>query len=237
MRRILVGSILLILVVHGSRVVDAQTPSGGAVDPPVIVAQGESILMLPADRAFVQIGAQGRAAKPVDAQRLAAAAMTSVQAALRTIGVAADMMKSTSYSLEPEYENNGARALKGYIARNVIEVRVDDLARLPAVLDSAGSSGAASVSGLRFDLKNRGAAELDALHRAVRDANERAQAIAEGAGRTLGPILRLEEQRTADVSPVYVPSVAETVTVSSATPVDPGQVQVSALVTLTIAIR
>jgi len=32
-------------------------------------------------------------------------------------------------------------------------------------IGAAGAAGAASMSGLRFDVKNREAAELDALHR------------------------------------------------------------------------
>jgi uncharacterized protein YggE len=239
MRRSLVGSIALVLFfffaqTHG---LNAQGQSAGSSGQPVVVAQGESILSLPADRAYVQIGAAGRATKPADAQRLAATAMTSLLAGLKAIGIAPSMIKTTSYSLQPEYENNAARAVRGFVARNVIEVRVDDLARLADVVDAAGTSGAASMSGLRFDLKDRDAAELDALHRAVRDANQRAQAIAEGAGKVLGEIVHVEEQRTSAASAVYLASVAETVNVSAATPIEPGEVQVSALVTLTIAIR
>ncbi len=235
MRRILLCAVPLILFLGLTSTLDAQGQGGISPDQPVIVAHGESILMLPADRAFVQLGADGRAAKPADAQRLAAAAMTSLQAALKAVGIAADMIKTTLYTLQPQYENNEARTIRGYLARNVIEVRVDDLARLSAVLDAAGASGAASVSGLRFDLKNRDAAELDALQRAVRDANERAQALAQGAGKSLGAILRLEEQRTSSPRAYYQPQLAESV--RAGTPIEPGEVQVSALVTLTVAIR
>ena len=83
-----------------------------------------------------------------------------------------------------------ARRVKGYVVRNEIEVRVDDMNKLSGVIDAAGSSGATSMSNLRFDLKDRAGAEREALRLAVQDAMERARAMAAGAQATLGPILR-----------------------------------------------
>ena len=70
---------------------------------------------------------------------------------------------------------------RGYIARNQIDVRVDDLDRLGPAIDAAGASGATSMAGLRFDLKDRAGAEREALRLAVEDAMARAKAIAAGA--------------------------------------------------------
>jgi uncharacterized protein YggE len=240
MRRFLIGLTLPGFLLCLSAPLNGQVQTTVGPDQAVIIAQGDSLLMLPPDRAYVQIGVEGRGAKPADAQRLAANAMTSVQAALKALGFTADMMRTMSYVLQPEYESTGGeRKVRDYLARNVVEVRVDELARLSDVLDSAGTSGAASVNGLRFDLKNRSAAELDALHRAVRDATERAQAMAEGAGRSLGPIVRLQEQRTSPASPVFQAGVAvdRVGRGGIATPVDPGEIQVRAQVILTVAIQ
>jgi len=227
----------LVLVLVNPSTARSQT---GPADRRVIVAQGDSILMLPPDRAFVHISAEGRASKPADAQRLAAKAMASVQAALKAAGIDTVMFRTAAYSLQPQYDYNAGRTtFREYLARNVIEVRVDDLSRLPNVLDAAGSSSPVSVSSLRFDLKNRGPAELDALQRAVRDANARANAIAQGAGKTLGPIVRLQEHRTSSGSPVFQ-SEARLMGVGgpgSPTPVEPGEIQVRAQVTITVALR
>jgi uncharacterized protein YggE len=217
----------------------AAQPAPAAGDP-VIVSQGEAVLMLRPDRAYVQIGAEGRAAQPAEAQRLAAAAMTGVQAALKALGIPAEAIRTSAYTVQPQYDyQNGRQTFREFLARNVIEVRVDNLDRLPEVIDATGTSGGATVSSLRFDLKNRGAAELDALRRAVRDATDRARAIAEGAGRTLGPILRLQEQRSSPPSPVFR-SMAEGAGGRGggmSTPIEAGEIQVRAQVTLTAAIR
>ena len=225
-----------------SGTLQAQSQSTPAADQPVIVAQGEALLMMAPDRAYVTIAAEGRAQKSPDAQKLAATAMTSVQTSLKGLGLAADMIRTTSYTVQPQYDYaNNRQTFREYLARNVIEVRVDDLARLADVIDAAGTSGATSVSSLRFDLKNRNTAELDALRRAVRDASARATAIAEGAGKSLGPIIRLQEQRSSSASPVFQGQVGAggggRGGSGLTTPIEPGEIQVRATVTLTVAIR
>jgi uncharacterized protein YggE len=208
-------------------------------EPPSIVAQGDAMLMKAADRAWVQIGAEGHASKPADAQRIAAEAMTAVQATLKQLGFGADVIRTTGYSLQPEYDYaNGRQTLRDFVARNQIEVRVDDLKRLPEILDGAGASGAASVAGLRFDLKDRTTSELEALRAAVKDATARAEAIASGAGRSLGPIIRLQEQRMSTPGPVFGPQpMAAAGMAKVATPIEAGEIQVTAQVTLTVAIK
>jgi len=229
-------SSLLILVMIPAAPARAQTPPSSE---PVVVAQGEALLTLPADRAYVQIGAEGRGSKPSDAQRIAANAMNGILSALKTLGFGADALQTTSYSLQPEYDFvSGERRLRDYVARNVVEVRVDDLARLPDVLDDAGASGAASVSGLRFDLKDRSAAEREALRLAVQDGMTRAQAMATGAGKALGAIVRVQEQRTSPPSPVFQTALASAGgRAAPSTPIESGEIQVRAEVTLSVALR
>jgi hypothetical protein len=227
--------IVAVVLCAGSVSAFAQTP--GAPETPVVVTQGIGIIKRAADQAWVSVAAETRAARPADAQRQSAAAMTSVQTALKNLGIAADAIRTTSYSLQPEMEySGGSSRLKGYVARNQIEVRVDALDRLGEVLDAAGSAGATSVAGLRFDVKGRDALEREALRLAVQDAMARAQAMASGAGRTLGSIVRLEEQREATVTPM--PYLARTAMVERVdTPMSPGEVEVRARVTLAIAIH
>ena len=218
----------------------AQAQTVPTADQPVIVAQGEALLMLPPDRAYVTIAAEGHAQKSPDAQRQAAAAMTSVQGALKALGLAGEMIRTTAYNVQPQYDYaNNRQTFREYLARNVVEVRVDDLSKLADVIDAAGTSGATSVSGLRFDLKNRSAAELDALRRAVRDASARAAAIAEGANKTLGPIVRMQEQRSSSPSPVFQmgQGAGGGGGRGGGTPIEPGEIQVRATVTLTVAIK
>ena len=62
---------------------------------------------------------------------------------------------------------NNRRVSRGYVARNSIEVRVDDVSRLGELLELSVGQGATTVHGLRFDLKDRARLEREALRQAV----------------------------------------------------------------------
>ncbi len=231
MRRLIL--MLLVLAIPSAAV--AQ----GAPAPPSIVTRGQAMLKRVPDQAWVQIAAETRAQTPAEAQRLAAEAMTSVQATLKKAGIAADAMKTSGYSLLPDIDWSGGRSrVRGYIARNQIEVRVDALDHIGAVIDAAGSSGATSMAGLRFDLKDRVAVEREALGLAVQDAMARARAIAAGAGATLGPILRIDEQGSEPPRRIdYMTTMrAEAAAAPPPTPISPGEIEIQVSVTLTVAI-
>jgi uncharacterized protein YggE len=127
--------------------------------------------------------------------------------------------------------------VKGYIARNQVEVRVDDLKKLGGVIDAAGASGATSMSGLRFDIKDRAIIERDALRLAVQDAMARARAIATGAGATLGPIVRIDEQGDSAPPGIYAMRMTASAAGAPETPINPGELEIRASVTLTVGIK
>ncbi len=234
MRSCISGIVWLILVTPG--VVAAQ-PGLQAVEP-LIVARGEGSVRMAPDRAFVTIAAESRAPTPREAQRLNAEAMAAVQRRLRAAGVTGDAMRTLGLDLQLESDwVNGRRVTRGYVARNSLEVRVDAVDRTGEIADSAVTGGATTVSGIRFDLSQRTAAEREALRLAVVDARGRADAMATGAGRTLDRVLRIEERGVAP--PPVEPMMMQVAGAgrSEATPVAPGMMEIRADVTLTATFR
>jgi len=218
----------------------AQAASVAAGDAPVIIAQGEATVKHAPDIAWAQIAVEARASKPEAARQKAADAMTSVMAALKRT-LPAEALRTSGFSVEPEMEYvNGSAQLKGYVARNQVEARVDDLEKLAGVLDASVSSGATSVSGVRFDVKARAQYEREALRLAVEDAMGRAQAMAAGAGRSVGSLLRVQEQR-ATANPVFRSAMPMAAAAGRAsvpeTPVAPGEIEIRGVVTVTVGIR
>ena len=117
-------------------------------------------------------------------------------------------------------------------------MRLDDIDRGGIVIDAAGSGGATTISGIRFDVRNRAALERDALRQAVADARARADAAAAGAGATIDRIVRIEEEGIEVEPPRPMMRMAmQTVEVSAPTPVEPSTVEIRAAVTLTVSIR
>ena len=148
-----------------------RRPRPAAAEGPVTVTTGEGSVKRAPDRAWVTVSAESRAKSPREAQKLNADAMSAVLQKLKGAGLRGDAIQTRGYDLQPEFDyNNGRQTLRGYVARNSVEVRVDDLPSLGEILEQAVSSGATSVSGVRFDLKDRAAAEREALRLAVADA-------------------------------------------------------------------
>jgi len=132
--------------------------------------------------------------------------------------------------------------MKGYIVQNQIEIRIDDVNQLSDVIDRVNSTQntAIRISGLRFSLKDKQIVEAEALKLAVKMALVRSRAIAEGAERSVGEILRIEESGLVDIHR-EVPFLMRTVAVKgddvAETPITIGDVEINAKVTLTVELR
>src|SRR5918993_723247 len=206
---------------------------------PVIVTTGQAEVKRAPDRAWVSINAESRSKDPKEAQRLNAAAMGAVMEKLKGMNLGADAIRTTSYELHPEFDYaNNRQTLRGYVARNAIEVRVDEIARIGDVLGAAVGSGATTVGGLRFDLRDRAGAEREALRLAVQDARSRAEAAASGAGVTIMQGLRVEEQRMNEPGPrPMMREMAVQNMAADAPPITPGSIEIRSMVTLTVVVR
>lgn len=234
LRSVIIGAVAAVLTVP-----PALAQSNDTL--PVIVTTGEAEVRRAPDRAWVTINAESRSKDPKEAQRQNVSAMDAVIAKLKGMNLGDDAIRTVAYELHPEYDYvEGRQILRGYLARNSIEVRIDDIARVGDVLGVSVGSGATSVGGLRFDLKDRETAEREALRLAVADARARADAAAAGAGVQITGILRIQEQRSPMPEPPR-PMMRQMATAefaqADAPPISPGTIEIRSVVTLTVMIR
>jgi uncharacterized protein YggE len=225
-----------LLAVGAAPAVFAQAPA----EPPVVTVTGEGVVRRAPDVAHVVLVAESHNQDPRVAQRDAASAMTAVRDRLRQAGIADEALRTRSYDLVPEYDFvNNQRTLRGYVARNRLEVRVDDLTRVGELLDVGVQAGATSVEGLRFDLKARGEAEREALRLAAADAWARAQAAAAGVGRTVDRVVRIAEPGLSMPGPLpQALSVGRAAEMQAEPPpIQPGDIEIRARVTLTATLK
>jgi uncharacterized protein YggE len=217
----------------------ASTASAQApVEPSSVSVTGEGVIKVAPDQAWVRIGTESRSKVSKEAQQRNAEVMTAVQQKLAALGIAKDAVKTVGIDLQPEFDyNNGRQTLRGYVARNTIEVRVDDFAKVGDVLDAAVASGATNVHGLRFDVKNRDVVEEQALQRAVQSGMAKAQTIAGAAKRAVDRILRIEEQFIGGGPQPVNERVMMRMAADAATPVEAGEIEIRAMVRLVVALR
>jgi uncharacterized protein len=231
--------------VCGSLVVTAATAALAQTPPspnPVVVTEGEAVVKRAPDRAWLSMATETREPRAADARRRGAEAMTALQAALRAAGVPADAIRTLAFGLVPEMDwNNGRGTVRGYVVRNQIEVRVDDLDKLAEIIEAANASKSTSVSvtGPRFDLKDRASVENDAVRQAVQSAMTRAQAMASGAKRTLGAIVRIEDRGSSGQPQPMLRMAADTLRVGGVaeTPINPGEIEIRGAVSVTFELR
>src|SRR5215510_16591696 len=194
----------------------------------VVVTSGQGVVFAVPDRAWISVSAESRAPSPREAQRLNAEAMRPVQDKLRAAGIATEAIRTIAYDVQYEWDFvNGKRVGRGYVARNTIEVRVDAIDRVGEFLEMAVGSGATSLGGMRFDVKDQAKLERDALRLAVADARAKAEAAAAGAGRTIDRILRVEEQGII-TPPMPIPMVRQSLQLAAADaapPISTGQTE------------
>ena len=148
MRRLHILLSAAVLVSTSSAVQAQVPPPPPPVGPPVVVTMGHATIERTPDRAYVTFATETRGPKPDDVQKQNAAAMTRVQDAVARARVPADAIRTLGLNLQEEFDwANGKRTSRGYTASNSIEVRVDDLATIGALIDAAVSAGATGVSG------------------------------------------------------------------------------------------
>lgn len=208
-------------------------------DPPQIIVSGEGVIKATPDLARVSIGAESRSKSSKDAQQRNADLMTAVQQKLAALGIPKDAIRTVAIDLQPEFDfTNGKQTARGYVARNTIEVRVDDFAKLGDVIDAVVNSGATNLHGLSFDVKQREQLEAAAIQAAVKDGMAKAQAIAAGAQRAVDRILRIEEQFIGRGGPVpMMREMAMGRVAEATTPVAAGEIEVRAQVRVTVSIK
>jgi len=234
----------------------AQIPQSSVSDPPVIITQAEATLRRSPDRAWLTLSTEVRDGKAANARRKSAEAMTAVQESLKATGLPPDAIRTIGFSMQPEMDfGPGRPGVRNYVVRNQIEVRIEALDLLADVIDAANSpkNVAITISNPRFELKNREASELEAIRAAVKTATTRAQAMADGAGQALGPIVRIQQGAVQVIAPSPGPTTRSPVAgragggatfdAASAgpagveTPITPTDLEIRVQVTVTTSLR
>lgn len=200
-----------------------------------LTVTGQGQVSAQPDMAMITLGVSSRAATAAEAMTRNATAQGAVIDTLKGAGVEARDIQTSGLSLSPtlDYSQDGAPPrLTGYAAANSVTVRLRDISGMGAVLDQLVASGANEIGNISFTREDMSAAEDEARAAAVRDARRRAEIMAGAAGMRLGPLLRLSDT---PASSQPVPVMRAMAPSDSATPIEAGELTVSADVTAIFA--
>jgi len=197
----LVLVLIVVVALFGSLALYASYRSPGLVGPPstpeqkTISVSGIGTVSMTPDIGWFTASVVTQAGTAAEAEQQNNDAMAKVISALMNAGIAEKDLETTDFSLSSIYqeakEPGKMPILVGYSVRHTIRVTVNDVKLVGKMLDLAISNGANEMGGVYFGLSNAKAeqAQTEALGLAVKDASNKARAIADAMGTSLvGPV-------------------------------------------------
>lgn len=215
--------------------------TGGAGRLTRVTVSGEALVESQPDTAVIQLAVVTQNASATEAQESNASLTEAVVRAVRAAAGAGAEVKTSGYSLQPQYayKEGAPPTITSYQARNSVTVTMGELNRVGAVIDAAGRAGANSVDNLSFTLRRDEQPRDRALGDATREALRKARVMAEALGGRVVRVVEVQEAGTVR-PPVPVPFQRELKVAdmaASQTPVEPGTLEVRSQVQLVAEIE
>src|SRR2546429_1227439 len=137
-----------------------------------VTVAGEATTRVEPDTAVLTVSVVTQSTQALNTQQENARKSEAVAAAVKTTAGSGVEIKTSDYTLQPQYDYRDNRLPKivGYNARNSVIVTMSDLKNVGAVIDAASRAGANSIEGISFVLKQTSPARGQALADATQQA-------------------------------------------------------------------
>lgn len=200
---------------------------------------GEGKTSITPDEAQVSVGISSNKPSIKLAQDEANKTINQITESIKKLGVEDKDIKTTNYSVYPNYDyNSGSQRINGYNVSAQLTVKVRDFDMINSIIDQSTALGANQVGGITFMLSDdkQKQAEKEARELAVKEAKEKAEALASASGIKLGRIINVSESTSGFPVPMYardaVMNLESGKAAGAPTQVEPGSSDVSINVTL-----
>ncbi|HEX3036223.1 MAG TPA: SIMPL domain-containing protein [Thermodesulfobacteriota bacterium] len=204
-------------------------------------ATGRGEVKVKPDVAYLTLSVETNAKEASEAVKTNADKMAKVINNLKPQIGKQDKISTSGYQLYPVYEYNEKlreSELTGYRAVNQVIVETKNLNGLGKLIDSATQVGANRIESLSFGTDRREEYRRQALVKAVQDAKGTAETVAKAAGVTIARIHRISPSYDVPM-PVYrdFAGAQKLAAESAPTPIEPGELTVSATVSIVFEIE
>ena len=200
-----------------------------------------SVTVVP-DIGVLNIGVEVTANSVARARADAADAMEAIQDSLRANGVEDRDIATQFFNIYPQYrsrDTGGAPTITGFTVNSQVTVKVRDIDRLSETLDEAIDAGgdAVRVNNVSFAVDEPEQFFEEARAKAVADARQRAEQLADLAGVELGDPLSINESRGGGGGPFPEFARLDSAATGGATPIQPGENEITLSVSVLYAMR
>lgn len=205
-------------------------PQGGTTERTLKV-QGHAVLAAAPDRATITLGAVSRAEDARAALADNARTLDAVIHAVEDLGVERSAMQTMNLSIHPDPETGQ------YVVSHQLNVHVGDVLKVGEALDAAVAAGANASGGVSFGLTDPSELMAQALREAVADAQARAESITSALGVEIVGVVSAAQLGPGGVGVSFAARAPSHMYRSIVSPVQGGEVQVSADVEVVYSIR
>jgi uncharacterized protein YggE len=230
------------LLITALALTGCATAASDTANEHVIQTIGTGNVIGTPDRAQVTFSVQTENTNVKLAQADNAGRMAIVQDALIAAGIPRDALKTTGYNIYPIYEETKGLLtpkIRTYQVTNSLTVTLHNVSRTGEIIDIGVANGINQASSIQFMLSDEQAQVLrtEALKEAVSRARSDADTISAAMGTTITGVQRAET--SSGYTPVYFQNYAmdeAAPRAAAATPIQSGDITVSATVTITYII-
>lgn len=198
-----------------------------------ITVNGEGQVLARPDVATLRLGVLSTAKSAQEAMAANAQLMENVLGKIRALGVPSEDLQTAGFNVSPIFEEDQKQPrygqIVGYRVEDTLVVRAD-VGKAGRLLDEGVGAGANVASGISFGLRDEAPLRQRALKSAVAAARHDAEVVAKAMGVTL------KSARTVEVTHGGSP-VLERTAFRAATPIEAGQITISAGVRMVFQFR
>ena len=199
-----------------------------------LTVTGRGIEAIPTTQTQVRLGVEVQGKTAAEAQQEAARRSSAVVELLRSRQV--EKLQTSGIRLNPTYSDNFQRQITGYTATNTVTFRINTQSA-GTLLDDAVKAGATRIDGVSFVATESAIeqAQKQALKKATQDAQAQADAVLNALNFKRGEILSIQVNGASAPPPVYQRLARRAVAADATTPVEGGEQEIQASVTLQIS--
>ena len=219
----------------GSATVTASQPAVRTIN-----VNGTGSVNMTPDIAYIYLGVHTEDASASQAVSTNNIQTQKVIDALKKLNVAEKDIRTTNFSIYPSqnFDPSGKPLDTKYMVDNTVYVTIRDLTKLGNLLDSVLSAGVNTVNSIQFYVADNTAALKQARDQAVKSAQTQAQELADVAGVKLG-----EVQTISFFDSIPTPMLDSGkgggggMAAAASVPIQPGQLTLTATVSMTYSIK
>ena len=234
--KILGVAVMLAIALIGTvafSVVPAKSSNQESNQEGTISVTGEGKVTVVPDICILSLGVEAQDKEVAKAQKKTADAMNDVMTTLEEKGILEKDIQTSDYSIDPVWKE---RKIVSYRVKNMVKVKIRDVDEIGDIIDAAAKAGGdlTRIEGIRFSVDDPKPYYAEVRRKAVGDAREKAEQLAELNDVELGGPISISE------SGGYVSSSEgyyRTMEVAGAPSISPGEMEIRLTVDITYAIR